>query len=445
MDLASEEILGWAQTPSTVDSNIMLGVNEALEKLQADFGIDGWAIKRRLACSSAAGGLRMVALGLVPELTAEAAKRAALGAGAKLIKVFSYKLDRQEVEAIVSIKPDIILIAGGTDGGNQEVLLYNAALISTAAIDVPVIMAGNKSAASEVKDLFRSQKKEIYVTENVMPELGKLNVEPTRDVIREIFIERIILAKGFQKAIEFVGNILMPTPMAVLKGAELLSRGTQNEKGMGELIVLDIGGATTDVHSISDGRPNKPNIIFKGLPEPYAKRTVEGDLGLRVNARSIWEFSKQKGEARPFPLSTDDMENYISHLTKETSRIPNSHVEYMIDKEMARIAVEIALERHAGTQSPFYLPGGETVFMQVGKDLTGIRTVIGTGGVFKYGRDAREILLASMFNREAPFSLRPKSPFYFVDTDYLLFATGLLGTVAPDAAIRILRRHLKEV
>ena len=445
IDLASEEVLGWAQAPSTVDSDIMIGVNEALENLKVDFGVDGRLMSKRLACSSAAGGLRMVALGLVPELTAEAAKRAALGAGAKVIKVLSYKLDRGEVEAIEAINPDILLIAGGTDGGNEEVILHNARLIAPAEITAPIIMAGNKSVKSEVEDIFRSQGKDIYVTENVMPELGKLNVEPTREVIREIFIERIVFAKGFHRAKEFAGDILMPTPLAVLRGADLLAKGTQNEKGMGELMVIDVGGATTDVHSVSEGKPSRSEVILKGLPEPYAKRTVEGDLGLRMNAASLWEFCKQDSRVKNMTLPIGEIEKYVHHLTKHTSVIPTSDFECEVDKEMACTAVEIATQRHAGSLSSFYLPAGETVFMQVGKDLTEVKTVIGTGGVFKYGRNGREILLASTFKKENPFSLKPKSPRFFVDKHYLLFAGGLLSTVAPEAAIRILRDQLKEV
>lgn len=445
IDLVSEEVLGWTQAPSTVDTDIMVGVREALGKLEADFGVNGWSIPKRLACSSAAGGLRMVAIGLVPEWTTEASKRAALGAGAKLIKVFSYKLDRREVETIALIKPDLILIAGGTDGGNQDVILHNSYLIAAADIAAPVIMAGNKSVASEVEGVFRSKGKEIYLTENVMPELGKLNVEPTRGVIREIFIRRIITAKGIHKAKEFVGDILMPTPMAVLKGAELLAKGTESEKGMGGLMIIDVGGATTDVHSVSEGKPSRSEVLLKGLPEPFAKRTVEGDLGLRINATSIWELSKHHSNVKKMSLPPDEMEKYISHLATHPFFIPVSNIEFEIDKEMACIAVEIASERHAGTVYPFYLPGGETVFMQVGKDLTEIGTVIGTGGIFKHGRNARGILLSSTFKKESPFSLRPKTPRFFTDEHYLLFAMGLLSTVAWDAAVRILRSHLKEV
>lgn len=445
IDLASEEVLGSVQTPSTVDSDIMIGVEEAMAKLRTDFGIDARSIEKRFACSSAAGGLRMVALGLVPELTAEAAKRAALGAGAKLIRVFSHKLDRREVESIESIEPDIVLIAGGTDGGNEEVILHNASLMASSKIGAPIIMAGNKSAASEVSGIFQSQGKEIHVTENVMPELGRLQVEPAREVIREIFIERIVMAKGLQKAKEFVGEILMPTPMAALNGAQLLAKGTNNQGGMGELVVIDVGGATTDVHSVSEGRPSKSEVVLKGLPEPYAKRTVEGDLGLRINAGNIWDAYKRHGDVKKMPLPMEEMEKYIGHLTSNTFRLPASDPEHEIDREMAALAVEIASQRHAGTLSPLYMPGGETVFIQVGKDLTPIRTVIGTGGIFRYGRNAREILLASTFKKETPFSLRPRSPCFLIDERYLLFAVGLLGNVAPDQAIRIFRRHLKEV
>ena len=120
-----------------------------------------------------------------------------------------------------------------------------------------------------------------------MPDVNVLNVEPARTMIRKVFIERIIAAKGLKRAEEFVEGILMPTPTAVLKAARLLAPGTPREKGLGDLVVVDIGGATTDVHSVGLGSPGQAGVVRKGLPEPYAKRTVEGDLGIRYNAESI--------------------------------------------------------------------------------------------------------------------------------------------------------------
>lgn len=444
VDLGEPRVLGWTQAPSTATVDIMAGLEKALAYLKAACGVDGWAIKERLACSSAAGGLRMIALGLVPELTSEAARRAALGAGAKLIKTFSYKLDRKEVQEIESLRPDILLLAGGTDGGNDSVILHNARLLAESGLTAPVVLAGNKSAASEGESFFKVQGKAVRIAENVMPELGRLNVESAREAIREIFMERIVVAKGFQKARDFVGQILMPTPMAVLKGAECLARGTESEGGLGELVVLDVGGATTDIHSISDGTRCAPGVIRKGLPEPYAKRTVEGDLGMRINAETIWEWSKRmKRDLSPGPPG--ETEEYIRRLTRRTDTIPQGQMEIELDKAMGAIAAELSMDRHAGTLVPYYLPGGDRVFTQTGKDLTGVGILIGTGGIFKYGLGAKEVLAAATFKKEVPFSLRPKDPRFFIDEQYILFACGLLSTIAPRAAVRLLRRHLKEV
>ena len=125
------------------------------------------------------------------------------------------------------------------------------------------------------------------ITENVMPQLNELNVEPAREEIRKIFMEKIIEAKGLRNAENFVNGILMPTPAAVLKAARVLSEGSDEESGLGDLIVVDIGGATTDVHSIADGEPTKAGVNVRGLEEPFAKRTVEGDLGMRYSAVSL--------------------------------------------------------------------------------------------------------------------------------------------------------------
>jgi len=283
------------------------------------------------------------------------------------------------------------------------------------------------------------------MTENVMPELESLNIQPAKEVIRGIFMERIVTAKGFDKAKAFVGNILMPTPLAVLKGAEILSKGTINVEGMGDIVVVDVGGATTDIHSIADGKPSNSEVIQKGLPEPVSKRTVEGDLGLRINAASIYEYWKKLGKDSLLGCPPAEMDTYVSQIKALTSRTPNSSAEYDLDNSMASIAVDMAIERHAGKLKTFYLPGGDRYFMQTGKDLTEVKCVIGTGGIFKYGRNVGKILSYATFKETTPFSLRPKKPEFYVDSEYMLFACGLLSTVAPDVAARILRRQLLRV
>lgn len=244
VDLDTAEVVAKAKAVTTVWEDVNIGVSQVLKELKA-MGV--YKVDRKLACSSAAGGLKMVAIGLVPGLTAEAAKRAALGAGAKVAKVYSYELSDDELEEIVSFKPDLILLAGGTDGGNKVVLLHNAEKLAASALIAPIIVAGNKVAGPKAKELLARGGKEIYLTENVMPQLERLNIEPVREVIRNVFLSKIIYAKGLSRVKEYMGGVIMPTPSAVMKAAELIATGTPKEQGFGELLVVDIGGATTDI------------------------------------------------------------------------------------------------------------------------------------------------------------------------------------------------------
>ncbi len=441
IDIDHEEILGITHAPSTVETNIMEGLRQAIDELGKKFGVREGRFTRRLACSSAAGGLRLVACGLVPDLTSEAAKRAALGAGAKVIRTFSYELGRQEIEEIEYLKPDMIQLAGGTDGGDKKVILANAHKLAAAQIAAPILIAGNKSVSADVEQILKQGGKYVEVTENVLPELNKLNVEPARNKIRELFMRRITQAKGLDKAEEYVGNILMPTPMAVLNAAKLLAEGTREVQGLGDLMVVDIGGATTDVHSVAEGLPTKPNVMPKGLPEPYIKRTVEGDLGLRYNAKTIIEVGSTGLVKKFLPGGEGRLEKWVNLISTHTAKIPDGEEEHRMDIVLARIAAEIAVKRHAGVIETVPTPQGK-VSVQYGKDLSRVETVIGTGGIFAYGRDKRFILEGGLFSRDDPFSLRPEGPRLAVDQHYIMYAIGLLAGVVPTAALRLMKKSL---
>ena len=272
VDVEAETLLGTAAAYTTVETDIGDGLAEARRRLEAQTGpVDYEAC---YACSSAAGGLRMVTSGLVPELTGEAAKLASLGAGAKVAGIYAFQLTEDDIEDIRALRPDIFLLVGGTDGGNTECILHNAAMLAKLPPDFPVIVAGNRTAARQCQRLLEGF--EVHVCPNVMPKFGVLNIEPTQSKIREIFLRRIIQAKGLSRAAELLSDIMMPTPSAVLLAMELLAKGCEGESGIGELLAVDVGGATTDVYSIADGMPQQMNTVYKGLPEPYAKRTVEG-------------------------------------------------------------------------------------------------------------------------------------------------------------------------
>ena len=231
VDIDNEIVLGTARGITTVETDIMNGLNQAIDTLFLKTG--KLKFSKVLGCSSAAGGLKMVAVGLVPELTAEAAKRAALGAGAKIMGVYGNELNEYEIQEIAQLQPEIILLAGGTNGGNKEVILHNARMLTTLGKDIPVIVAGNKSVAPQVVRTLLEAMTEVVHTENVMPKLNELNIEPARETIRSVFLRRIVEAKGLNKANQFVDDVVMPTPAAVLKAAELLSKGTEYESGLG--------------------------------------------------------------------------------------------------------------------------------------------------------------------------------------------------------------------
>ena len=445
-NLEKEVVLGRSQSPTTVQDNLLSGLQNAL----ASLSIEGLKLTesdlkkcRKLACSSAAGGLRLITIGLVPELTLEAAKRAALGAGAKVVGSFSHELTGDDISRIEQIGCDIILLSGGTDGGNKKVILHNSRMLAESKLDVPFIIAGNRVAVDRAREILETHNKYAEITENVLPELDRINVEPARGRIRDIFMKRIVHARGLDRAQEFIGDIIMPTPLATLKAAQLLADGIGREPGFGELIVVEVGGATTNVHSVSKG--DRSGRTVKGLPEPYAKRTVEGDLGIRYNAATIVEMLGLEKVGMNFPETVDcskwDILKAARRRSQNVGFVPSDEQDFLIDMCLAKSAVEVAVERHAGIIKEMCSPYGVEE-VQYGKDLTGIKTIIGTGGVFAYNRYPGMILEAALFNRKNPLSLKPLSPVFYTDQRYIIYGIGLLSESEPAKALRIARKYL---
>ncbi|WP_227764463.1 methylaspartate mutase accessory protein GlmL [Zhaonella formicivorans] len=438
-DLEAEEIKATSLAPTSVDTNIMLGLEKALANVRAVLGCDP-PFKHKVACSSAAGGLKMVAVGLVKDLTVEAAKRAALGAGARVLDVFAHQLTMEEIKRINFLNPDIILLAGGTDGGNKEVLLHNAGMLCHLIKRIPVVVAGNKVVAAQAAAVLNEHGFETAVVANVMPELNKLNIEPARRKIREIFLQKIIEAKGLKQAEAFIDGILMPTPAAVLNAAHLLSKGAAGESGWGDLLVIDPGGATTDVHSIGEGAPSKSGITWKGLPEPEAKRTVEGDLGMRYSAKGLLEM----GRERLKHLEADRLsalEAYVESLSSCPGYLAKNLTEAQFETILGELAVEVAVERHAGFLEVVYTPFGSS-YLQYGKDLTEFKHVIGTGGVLVHHFHPAEVLKKALFNPATPQILKPHSPELWLDKRYIMAAMGLLAEIDAVKALRIMKKYM---
>jgi len=442
VDLDKGELLGSGQGPSTVASDITVGMETALADLEDRLGRLP-DFKYRLASSSAAGGLKMVTVGLVKELTAEAARLAALGAGARLVDTFSYTLSKRDMRNVVANDPDIILLAGGTDGGNSDVILHNAEMLATAGITCPIIIAGNKSAADEAEQILRDADKDVRVTDNVMPALGTLEIEPARAAIRDVFINRIVHAKGLDRAHDFFDELLMPTPAAVLEAAKLLSEGTREREGLGPLLVVDIGGATTDVHSVASGEPTEGRVLQQGLPEPYLKRTVEGDLGMRHNAGAIIDAAGRDVVANLAGATPSEVDTLLERIAGDVECLPEDDRERAFDAALALSAIRFAVTRHAGTVEIVHTVNGP-VAAQFGKDLSPVATVIGTGGALVYGRNPSSILSGCLYSEDEPNSLRPRDAALLVDKDYVLYAAGLLSEVEPEAAYDFARGSLEQ-
>ena len=439
VDIENEQIIGTAASFTTIDTDINDGLIDALRILEQKTGNKEY--DACFACSSAAGGLRMVTSGLVPELTGEAAKLASLGAGAKIAGLYSFELTDEDIEEIKSLNPDIFLLVGGTDGGNTECIIHNAKMLSQLKPEFPIVVAGNRTAAQKIKEILTGC--DVHICPNVMPKFGVLKVEETQGKIREIFLNRIIKAKGLSKASELLSDIMMPTPSAVMKAMELLANGYEDDAGIGELVGVDVGGATTDVYSVADGMPEHMNTVYKGIPEPYVKRTVEGDIGMRYSMQGIIDSAGFKNICNLSGLDEEKAQDLINDLKENKDKVPNGNRELeALDFALASSAVKEAVRRHSGTISETYTMMGKT-YVQEGKNLTKVGQIVVTGGSLIHTKRTEEIAAHALYSESDPTSLRPKKADVWVDRTYILAAMGLLSSRYPKQALRIMKKELE--
>lgn len=451
IDCEEATVLAVGAAPTTIDRDVGDGLRHAVAQVEEQIGPVFSRADLRLACSSAAGGLRMVAIGLVPNLTAEAAKWAALGAGAKLLQTLSFKLSEREIAAIDGTAVDIILLAGGIDGGNSDTILHNARLLARSDLTAPIIVAGNKVVQDEVADILCRAGKDVRVVDNVMPQLETVNIEPARGAIRKLFLEKIVIAKGLDRIQDLIDGVVMPTPSAVMESARLLSRGDGRNKGWGELIVVDVGGATTDVHSMASGSPTLPGVVRKGLVEPWDKRTVEGDLGMRYSAAGLMAAIEEADLLRigvqldkEGRFTITEMERFVAMISQESDRICTSEREIVLESIIARAAIETAVTRHAGKLNHTFTPHGKMT-IQRGKDLTGVRRIIGTGGVLVRHRSPHCVLAGAVRHPDQADILTPTEGRLYLDKDYIIAAAGLLAKPMPQTAFKLLNQYVTEI
>ncbi len=449
IDLKNKEILATTKSLTTINEDVTIGYSKAYKELEEilekKLGKENFEIKYKNACSSAAGGLKIIAVGLVPDLTTKATKIAALSAGARVIKTYAFELSTSDIEEIEKTNYDILVLSGGTNGGNREYILKNALKLAESKLKKPIIVAGNEEAQEKIEEIFKNSNLEYYLTENVMPVVNKINADKLREVVREVFMKNITKAKGMENVQNLVDSIIMPTPAAVIKAAELFAMGTENQKGYGDVLVVDIGGATTDIHSIGKGLPKSNNIQLKGLEEPYSKRTVEGDLGMSYSAMALYEattLNKIRAYLGAKETKINIRENF-KFREQNPNFVPETEEDILFNEMMAMICAEIATNRHVGVLECIYSPMG-TIFTQSGKDLTDVKYIIGTGGVIANNRSPEKILEVVLY-KEDDLNLKPKYADFLVDKLYILSAIGLLANDFPDVAFEIIKKYIVKV
>jgi len=410
-------LLGQGFAPTSVAAgDVGIGADAARAALEETLG--PLAPRVTLATSSAAGGLRMTVHGLTQKMTAMAAREAALGAGGVVELTTAGRLRDHDLWQVEAAAPGLILLAGGVEGGDTEVVLFNAAQLARLKVRPIVVYAGNSAVSGEARAILEAEGFGVRVTSNVYPAVDELDIVPARHVIHDAFEEHIIHAPGMERIAEFVNGGILPTPGAVLIAAELLA------DALGDLVVIDVGGATTDVHSVTDGSPEMAAIATD--PQPHAKRTVEGDLGTYVSAAHVAELIPEAERPDPLPPA-----------------VPSTAGETAAAVLLAGTAARVGVERHAGQLAHLYTPKGRQTVAR-GRDLTACRLLVGTGGALTRLPGGEEMLASVRASTAGGERLLPPADARVaLDRDYVLAACGALSTRFPaDAVVALMRASL---
>ncbi len=396
-----------------------------------------------ISTSSAGGGLQMMVAGVVRSMTAESAERAALGAGAIVMDVISSndkRLPHQQIERIRHLRPDMILLSGGIDGGTTTHVVELAELISAAdprprlgsSYKLPIIYAGNKDAAKNVEETL-SDKVDLKVVDNLRPVLERENLGPAREEIHELFMEHVMAqAPGYKKLMEWGDAPIMPTP-----GAVGLIIQTIAEQYNIEAVGVDIGGATTDVFSVF--RPEDDG-------EGVFNRTVSANLGMSYSISNVFAEATLPMVMRwvPFPMDERDLRNRVKNKMIRPTTIPQSLEELIFEQAIAKEALRLAFIQHKnfatvlkGVQQQRTIAdafeqsaSGATIVNMMTLDM-----LIGSGGVLSHAprRQQSALMMIDSFLPEGVTRLA-------VDSIFMMPQLGVLTEVQPKAATEVFEK-----
>jgi uncharacterized protein (TIGR01319 family) len=378
-------LLATAQAPTTQD-DVVRGV------LEATAGWDAPVV----ACSSAGGGLRLAVVGYEELISAEAGHRAALSAGARVVHVAAGRLDGAALAALADAAPDVVLLVGGTDGGDAAVLRHNAAALAGWGRAVPVVLAGNAAVREEVAGVLAGAGLPVTATGNVLPDIGRLVPEPARAAIRAVFLEHVIGGEKLSADPRLRQWVRAVTPDAVLDGVGVLA-GLRADADAPGVVVVDVGGATTDVYCVPGADAEQATLGREAVGVPARRRTVEGDLGVAASVADLRRAAEAEGLAvGDGPLA------------------------------LGEAAATVALRRHLRAEAA-YGPGGA--------GARGSGLVVLSGGVFRHA-DAADLdaAVGRLAGDRGGASGVLAEARVLVDRRYVLAAAGLLAGEHPGAA-----------
>ncbi|MCX7704046.1 MAG: glutamate mutase L [Planctomycetota bacterium] len=384
-----------------------------------------------VSTSSAGGGLQMMVMGAVKIMTAESAERAALGAGAIVMDVLAsndMRLPYQKIERIRQLRPDMILLSGGTDGGTVKHVVEMAEYVRAArprarlgtTFKLPVIYAGNKDARERIREML-SDVVELTITENIRPTLEEENLQPSRMKIQELFLEHVMAhAPGYKKLMEWTDAPIMPTPAAV----GLIMQKIAKKEGI-NLLGVDIGGATTDVFSVFDG-------VFN--------RTVSANLGMSYSVSNVLAEAGMENIARwiPFEVDEQDIANRVKNKMIRPTTLPQTLEDLKIEQAIAREALRLAFEQHKllavglkGVQQERTI---SDAFEQTRTGASLIRMealdlIVGSGGILSHAPRRVQSLLM-MIDSYEPVGVTRLA----VDSIFMMPHLGVLSTINEKAA-----------
>ena len=390
VELPTGRLLATAQSPTTID-DVVTGVLAATA---------GFADSPVLACSSAGGGLRLAVVGYEQLISAEAGHRAALSAGARVVHVAAGRLDDAALTELTEVAPDVVLLVGGTDGGEDSVLRFNAKALAAADWSVPVVLAGNAVVRDEVAAVLRDGGLPVREADNVLPDIGRLAPESARTAIREVFLEHVIGGARLSSDPRLREWVRAVTPDAVLEGVSVLARLRAGADVPG-VVVLDVGGATTDVYCVPDPDAEQATLGREAVGVPARRRTVEGDLGVSSSVGDLRAAAAAEGlDPGDDPLA------------------------------LGEAAATVALRRHLRAEAA-YGPGGA--------GARGVGLVVLSGGVFRHADPAAvdAVVARLAADRGGAGSVLTDTE-VVVDRRYVLAAAGLLAADHPTAAAGVL-------